>query len=119
ATMEMTVVLPAPFGPSSAKISPRSMSRSTPARATNEPKVFWTPRMETTGSFIGRAECSASRGRRHATRRPRPGYTPCVGRRDVPLSDEDRWVFNRLAPHYGARPPYPSALAERLAAIAG
>jgi SAM-dependent methyltransferase len=42
-----------------------------------------------------------------------------VGRRTVPLSDEDRWVFNRLAPHYGARPPYPSALAERLAGIAG
>jgi hypothetical protein len=28
-TIEIRVVLPAPFGPSSAKISPRAMSRST------------------------------------------------------------------------------------------
>jgi SAM-dependent methyltransferase len=42
-----------------------------------------------------------------------------VGRRSVTLSDADRWVFNRLAPHYRARPPYPSSLADRLAELAG
>src|SRR4051812_789510 len=39
--IEISVVLPAPFGPSSAKISPRLMSRSTPFSALNEePYVF-------------------------------------------------------------------------------
>jgi SAM-dependent methyltransferase len=44
---------------------------------------------------------------------------PSVGRRSVPLADQDRWVFNRLAGAYRARPPYPGALVERLAALAG
>jgi SAM-dependent methyltransferase len=42
-----------------------------------------------------------------------------VGRRSVSLADERRWVFNRLASAYDARPPYPAALVERLAALAG
>jgi ubiquinone/menaquinone biosynthesis C-methylase UbiE len=42
-----------------------------------------------------------------------------MGRRSVPLSARDRWVFNRLADAYRARPPYPAALVERLAALAG
>jgi ubiquinone/menaquinone biosynthesis C-methylase UbiE len=42
-----------------------------------------------------------------------------VGRRSVSLSDEDRWVFNRLAQDYLARPPYPDALVDRLVALAG
>lgn len=42
-----------------------------------------------------------------------------MGRRSVPLSEQDRWVFNRLAGAYRARPPYPGALVERLAALAG
>ncbi len=42
-----------------------------------------------------------------------------MGRRSVSLSDEDRWIFNRLAQDYLARPPYPGALVDRLAAIAG
>ncbi|HEX8910372.1 MAG TPA: methyltransferase type 11, partial [Anaeromyxobacteraceae bacterium] len=42
-----------------------------------------------------------------------------MGRRSVSLHDQDRWVFNRLADDYLARPPYPDALVERLAALAG
>jgi SAM-dependent methyltransferase len=42
-----------------------------------------------------------------------------VGRRSVLLSDERRWVFNRLAADYAARPPWPEGLADRLAALAG
>jgi SAM-dependent methyltransferase len=42
-----------------------------------------------------------------------------MGRRSVSLADEGRWVFNRLAEDYAARPPYPDALVERLAALAG
>src|SRR5918912_875531 len=51
--MEMSVVFPAPFGPRSAKISPRRMSRSTPERASNAPKCLRTRRTVTTGSLIG------------------------------------------------------------------
>jgi SAM-dependent methyltransferase len=42
-----------------------------------------------------------------------------MGRRSVALADERRWVFNRLAGDYLARPPYPAVLVERLAALAG
>ncbi len=42
-----------------------------------------------------------------------------MGRRSVSLSDQDRWVFNRLAQDYLARPPYPDALVDRLVALAG
>jgi ubiquinone/menaquinone biosynthesis C-methylase UbiE len=42
-----------------------------------------------------------------------------MGRRSVPLSDPDRWVFNRLAHAYASRPAYPEALADRLAELAG
>lgn len=42
-----------------------------------------------------------------------------MGRRSVPLSDPDRWVFNRVADAYRARPPYPDAVVERLVSLAG
>lgn len=42
-----------------------------------------------------------------------------MSRRDVPLSDPSRWIFNRLAADYRRRPPYPPALAGRLLALAG
>jgi len=42
-----------------------------------------------------------------------------LGRRSVPLSDQHRWVFNRLAGDYLARPPYPASLVDRLAELAG
>jgi SAM-dependent methyltransferase len=42
-----------------------------------------------------------------------------MGRRGVRVEDEDRWVFNRLADDYRARPGYPPALLDRLAEIAG
>lgn len=35
------------------------------------------------------------------------------------MEDGDRWVFNRLADDYRARPAYPAALVDRLAALAG
>src|SRR6266700_6623784 len=43
----MVVVLPAPFGPSSAKISPRSMSRSIPATAVAPRYRLRSPRTRT------------------------------------------------------------------------
>ena len=42
-----------------------------------------------------------------------------MGRRDVGVEDGHRWVFNRLAGDYRARPGYPAALVDRLAALAG
>ncbi len=42
-----------------------------------------------------------------------------MSRRDARPSDPSRWVFNRLAADYRARPGYPPALAARLLALAG
>jgi SAM-dependent methyltransferase len=42
-----------------------------------------------------------------------------VPRRDVSIHDTDRWVFNRLAVDYRARPGYPAVLVARLVALAG
>src|SRR5512138_1131925 len=41
-----------------------------------------------------------------------------LGRRKVGLHDAKRWVFNRMADVYDARPPYPRALFDALAALA-
>jgi SAM-dependent methyltransferase len=41
-----------------------------------------------------------------------------LGRRKVRLNDASRWVFNRMADVYDARPPYPAALADALAGLA-
>jgi SAM-dependent methyltransferase len=41
-----------------------------------------------------------------------------LGRRKVGLEDQTRWVFNRMAAVYDARPPYPPALVDALAALA-
>jgi SAM-dependent methyltransferase len=41
-----------------------------------------------------------------------------LGRRKVRLEDASRWVFNRMADVYDARPPYPAALVDALAALA-
>jgi SAM-dependent methyltransferase len=41
-----------------------------------------------------------------------------VGRQGLSVDDEDRWVFNRMAEAYAARPPYPPGLVDRLAALA-
>lgn len=46
-------------------------------------------------------------------------HSATLGRRSVPLSDQRRWVFNRLASDYLARPAYPASLVERLAELAG
>jgi SAM-dependent methyltransferase len=40
-------------------------------------------------------------------------------RRDVPVGDPSRWIFNRLAADYRLRPGYPPALAARLLALGG
>jgi SAM-dependent methyltransferase len=42
-----------------------------------------------------------------------------MGRRDARVDDPERWVFNRLAEDYRARPGYPDALVDRLLALAG
>ncbi len=41
-----------------------------------------------------------------------------LGRRKVRLEEASRWVFNRMADVYDARPPYPAALVDALAALA-
>jgi ubiquinone/menaquinone biosynthesis C-methylase UbiE len=41
-----------------------------------------------------------------------------LGRRKVGLHDPTRWVFNRMADVYDARPAYPPALIDALAALA-
>jgi len=40
-----------------------------------------------------------------------------LGRRKVGLDDPTRWVFNRMADVYDARPPYPDALIDALAGL--
>jgi SAM-dependent methyltransferase len=42
-----------------------------------------------------------------------------LGRRKVSLDQPSRWVFNRMAEFYAARPPYPAALVDALADLAG
>jgi SAM-dependent methyltransferase len=42
-----------------------------------------------------------------------------LGRRAVGIDDPSRWVFNRMAEFYAARPAYPAALIDALADLAG
>jgi ubiquinone/menaquinone biosynthesis C-methylase UbiE len=42
-----------------------------------------------------------------------------LGRRQVSIHEASRWVFNRMAQDYEARPPYPAALIDALAELAG
>lgn len=42
-----------------------------------------------------------------------------LGRRKVTLEETSRWVFNKMADVYDARPPYPAALVDALAELAG
>jgi SAM-dependent methyltransferase len=42
-----------------------------------------------------------------------------LGRRKVGLADQSRWVFNRMADVYDARPAYPPALVKALWEVAG
>ncbi len=42
-----------------------------------------------------------------------------AGRRRVRIEDTQAWVFNRMAPAYAARPPYPQELLDLLAELAG
>jgi SAM-dependent methyltransferase len=42
-----------------------------------------------------------------------------LGRRKVGIDDASRWVFNRMAGVYDARPPYPCALIDAIADLAG
>ena len=42
-----------------------------------------------------------------------------LGRRKVSLDQPSRWVFNRMAEFYAARPPYPAALVDALVDLAG
>jgi SAM-dependent methyltransferase len=42
-----------------------------------------------------------------------------LGRRKVGLDEPSRWVFNRMAEFYAARPAYPTALIDALADLAG
>jgi len=42
-----------------------------------------------------------------------------LGRRKVGIDDPSRWVFNRMAEFYAARPAYPVSLVDALADLAG
>lgn len=42
-----------------------------------------------------------------------------MSRRGLSVEEDDRWIFNRLAADYAARPGYPAALLDRVAALAG
>lgn len=42
-----------------------------------------------------------------------------LGRRKVSLAEQSRWVFNRMAGFYAARPAYPAELVDALAELAG
>ena len=42
-----------------------------------------------------------------------------LGRRRVGLEEPERWVYNRMAEAYAARPAYPNALVSRLHELAG
>jgi SAM-dependent methyltransferase len=42
-----------------------------------------------------------------------------VSRQAISVEDDARWIFNRLAADYAARPGYPDALVARLLALAG
>ncbi|HTU61321.1 MAG TPA: class I SAM-dependent methyltransferase [Polyangiales bacterium] len=42
-----------------------------------------------------------------------------IGRRRVGLDEPERWVYNRMAEAYAARPAYPTALVARLSELAG
>src|SRR5450755_1782805 len=42
-----------------------------------------------------------------------------LGRRKVGLVEPSRWVFNRMAEFYAARPAYPASLIDALADLAG
>ena len=52
AMIRTRVVLPAPFGPSSAVIVPAGIVRSTPPSAVTEPKFLATPTASTAGSVL-------------------------------------------------------------------
>src|SRR3712207_6237237 len=70
--MFISVVFPAPFSPSRARISPWWMSRSMASLATRAPKRFVTPTIDrTTGE-----DCMATRvcGNRSASRSARLGF---------------------------------------------
>lgn len=41
-----------------------------------------------------------------------------LGRRRVGLQHPERWIYNRMSAAYAARPAYPSALVDRLSALA-
>ena len=55
----IVVVLPAPFGPSSPKISPSSTSRSIPSTATAPPNACRSPR-QTTAYFVASSFVASS-----------------------------------------------------------
>lgn len=42
-----------------------------------------------------------------------------MSRRGIRPDESSRWVFNRLAADHARRPPYPAALVDRVAALAG
>src|SRR5256885_12226254 len=55
ASSAMSVVLPAPFGPMTAWVSPSGTARSTPSVARRPPNLFASPRIARSGSATARS----------------------------------------------------------------
>ena len=67
-----------------------------------------------------RRPCAALPERPVPCPHPEPrGTFRVVSRKDISVDDDARWVFNRLAADYAARPGYPEPLVDRLQALAG
>ena len=61
--MSMVVVLPAPFGPRKATISPGSTVRSRPSTAVTAPKRLVSPRSAMAGVRVGSAAVASAAGK--------------------------------------------------------
>src|SRR6476469_4505044 len=85
--MSIVVVLPAPFGPRKATISPERIVRSRPSTAVTEPKRLVSPRSATAG-VSGRAVATGADGA--VSSMPRASATPAVvpslARHDFPMT---------------------------------
>src|SRR5687767_15555578 len=74
----MKVVLPAPFGPMTACVSPSRTSKSMPSHARRAPKVFVSPRTSSIG-FVEQA-CQAPLEKDHRQDEKRPeDHLPVLG----------------------------------------
>src|SRR5690349_22121016 len=74
----MKVVLPAPFGPITAWVSPSRTSKSMPSVARSAPKFFTSPRTSSIGLVQDAGQAAAEEDHREHEQRPEP-YLPVLG----------------------------------------